>query len=85
MWGTQSMNKLKLANVFLMAGIAVALGQIAVAQDYVAPRTSFGAPDLQGVYSIATVTMLERGEQFNGQLAITAEERSESTRLNSSH
>ena len=72
--GTQSMNKLKLANVFLMAGIAVALGQVAVAQDYVAPRTSFGAPDLQGVYSIATVTMLERGEQFNGQLTITAEE-----------
>jgi len=57
-----------------MIGIAVALGQVAAAQDYVAPRTSFGAPNLQGVYSIATVTMLERGEQFNGQLTITAEE-----------
>jgi len=45
-----------------------------LAQDYQAPRTDFGAPDLQGTYSIATVTMLERGEQFGGQLVISEEE-----------
>jgi hypothetical protein len=45
-----------------------------LAQDSQLPRTSDGAPDLQGTYSIATVTMLERGEQFGGQLVITEEE-----------
>jgi hypothetical protein len=69
------MIKSKLAGAILGSGVAIiAFGQIAIAQDYVAPRTSFGAPDLQGVYSIATVTMLERGEQFNGKLTITEEE-----------
>ena len=68
------MIKLKLASAILGSVVAMALGQIVIAQDYVAPRTSFGAPDLQGVYSIATVTMLERGEQFNGNLTITEED-----------
>ena len=69
------MIKSKLAGAILGSGVAIiAFGQIAIAQDYVAPRTIFGAPDLQGVYSIATVTMLERGEQFNGKLTITEEE-----------
>ena len=44
------------------------------AQDYEVPRTSYGAPDLQGTYNIATVTMLERGEQFGDQLVISEEE-----------
>ncbi|MCP5345448.1 MAG: hypothetical protein H7A04_01070 [Pseudomonadales bacterium] len=46
----------------------------ASAQDYQAPRTAFGAPDLQGTYNIATVTMLERGDQFGGKLVISAAE-----------
>ena len=33
-----------------------------------------GIPDLQGVFSIATVTMLERGEQFGGELVISTEQ-----------
>ena len=69
------MIKSKLVGAILRSGVAIiAFGQMAVAQDYVAPRLNFGAPDLQGVYSIATVTMLERGEQFNGNLTITEEE-----------
>ena len=50
---------------------------LATAQEpeaYVPPKTSWGAPDLQGTYNIATVTMLERGPQFNGKLTITEEE-----------
>ena len=43
----------------------------ASAQDYQAPKTSYGAPDLQGTYSIATVTMLERGEQFGSETNAT--------------
>lgn len=41
---------------------------------YVAPRTAFGAPDLQGTWSIATQTNLERAERFGGKLAITEDE-----------
>ena len=68
------MIRLKLVGAFIGIGVALAFGQIAIAQGYVAPRLNFDAPDLQGVYSIATVTMLERGEQFNGKLTISAEE-----------
>lgn len=46
----------------------------APAQDSGFPKTAFGAPDLQGIYSIATVTMLERPEQFAGRAAISLEE-----------
>lgn len=47
-----------------------------VAQDsgYIPPRTSFGVPDLQGIWSIATQTNLERAARFEGKLTITAEE-----------
>ncbi len=68
------MSKFNLMRAVLGAGLAILLGQGVIAQDYVAPRTSFGAPDLQGVYNIATVTMLERGEQFDGKLTISPEE-----------
>jgi len=44
------------------------------AQDSGFPKTAFGAPDLQGIYSIATVTMLERPEQFTGRATISMEE-----------
>lgn len=46
----------------------------AQAQDSGFPKTAFGAPDLQGIYSIATVTMLERPEQFAGRATISMEE-----------
>ncbi len=45
-----------------------------LAQDSQTPDVSSPVPDLQGTYSIATVTMLERGDQFGGQLIITEEE-----------
>lgn len=41
---------------------------------YVIPRTEFGVPDLQGTWSIATQTNLERAERFDGKLAISEEE-----------
>ncbi len=41
---------------------------------YITPRTEFGAPDLQGVWSIATQTNLERAERFEGRLVISEEE-----------
>ncbi len=53
--------------------LLLALAAPAAAQDGF-PRTPFGAPDLQGTYNIATVTMLERGPEFGGRLEITPEE-----------
>lgn len=41
---------------------------------YLTPRTEFGAPDLQGVWSIATQTNLERAERFDGKLVLTSDE-----------
>lgn len=54
--------------------LALALVGSAQAQDPGFPKTAFGAPDLQGIYSIATVTMLERPEQFAGRATISMEE-----------
>jgi hypothetical protein len=41
---------------------------------YIPPRTEFGAPDLQGTWSIATQTNLERADRFEGKLVISEEE-----------
>lgn len=69
------MNNLFCLKIRFQAFVALILfPAIAVGQDYAVARTSFGAPDLQGTYNIATVTMLERGEQFGGELVITPEE-----------
>ncbi len=69
------MNKLSPLTSRFQALVALCFfSAFAAGQDYEAPRTSFGAPDLQGTYNIATVTMLERGEQFGDKLVITEEE-----------
>ncbi len=41
---------------------------------YITPRTEFGAPDLQGTWSLATQTNLERAARFEGKLVLTEEE-----------
>lgn len=41
---------------------------------YITPLTEFGAPDLQGTWSIATQTNLTRADRFEGKLVITEEE-----------
>jgi len=41
---------------------------------YIAPLTEFGVPDIQGTWSLATQTNLERAERFEGKLAISEEE-----------
>ncbi len=45
--------------------LAVAAVQVARAADYAAPRTSFGAPDLQGLWTNATITTLERPDDID--------------------
>ena len=47
---------------------------VTLAQTWTVPRTSFGQPDLQGVWDFATITPLERPEEFMGKETMTAEE-----------
>ena len=42
--------------------------------DYTAPRTSYGHPDLQGIWSNATITPLERPRELSEKAFMTAEE-----------
>ena len=58
----------------LIAASSLFISTHSFSQGYEPPRTSFGAPDLQGTYSIATVTMLERPEAFAGRPTISLEE-----------
>jgi hypothetical protein len=58
----------------LIAGVlAAALALPAAAADYKAPRNGFGQPDLEGVWTNASLTSLERGPQFKA-LTITEEQ-----------
>jgi len=54
------------------AAMVAAVGLSASAQD--APRTGWGAPDLQGVWDFRTITPLERPERLGDQAFLTEEE-----------
>lgn len=54
--------------------ISAANSAFAAESAYTAPRTEFGAPDLQGIWSIATQTNLERAERFGGKLVLSEDE-----------
>ena len=54
--------------------IGAANSAVAADSAYTAPRTEFGAPDLQGIWSIATQTNLERAERFGGKLVLSEDE-----------
>ena len=55
-------------------GLSLVGNAFAAETGYIPQRTEFGAPDLQGTWSIATQTNLERAQRFNGQLVISEEE-----------
>ena len=58
------------------AAVVAALGVASVAAQET-PRTPWGDPDLQGVWTNRTTTPLERPDDFEGQEVLSAEERAE--------
>jgi len=60
-----------LASAILLCGATLLQ---AADSGYISQRTEFGAPDLQGIWSIATQTNLTRADRFEGKLVITEEE-----------
>ena len=72
----------RLLLVVSLIGLAT---QAAGTQRYVAPRTPWGDPDLQGLWSNQTATPLERPDALQDRATLSpeeAEEREESARLN---
>src|SRR3954468_9040232 len=58
----------------LVVAVPMARGQQAAAPPYVTPKTAWGAPDQQGVYTFATHTPLQRPEALADKTHYTAEE-----------
>jgi hypothetical protein len=56
-------------------GFLTQFGWVSASEDsYAAPDKGPGVPDLQGIWSIATQTNLERADRFQGKLVLTEEE-----------
>ena len=75
------MHNRRLAIAFIMAaavpvGVPPAAGQATSSQpnEWTAPRTPNGQPDLQGVWDFRTITPLERPEELAGKELLTDEE-----------
>lgn len=64
---------LAVAVVLLLTGASSLAGQPAAGK-WAAPRTADGQPDLQGTWTNATITPLERPRALAGQAFLTAEE-----------
>ncbi|PCH61464.1 MAG: hypothetical protein COC19_04725 [SAR86 cluster bacterium] len=58
----------------VLAAVILSTTSFAAEPGFIVPRTEFGVPDLQGAWSIATQTNLERAAVYNGQLVISSEQ-----------
>ena len=68
------MEQRRIALVGVVAAIAAAAGPAPPASAQDAPRTAWGAPDLQGVWDFRTITPLQRPEQYGDREFLTREE-----------
>ena len=72
------MRKQLLISAVFLAAVALAApfasAQSGAADDWSAPKTPWGEPDLMGVWTSATLTPLERPERLAERTALTAEE-----------
>ena len=62
--------------IAITAALGIVLGALAAAEAAGQPaeRTSWGDPDLQGVFTFATITPLQRPDDVEGRAVLTAEE-----------
>lgn len=75
------MNTFKAMTRNTVLAAAISLATTSLAQDYERPRTEFGAPDLQGTWSAASITNLTRPSGVD-KLTVTAAEAIELERSN---
>ena len=68
------MNHRYLAAVCAVSAVVVLLPAFVVAQSANAPKTTWGAPDLQGVWDFRSLTPLERPEALSDKEFLTEEE-----------
>jgi hypothetical protein len=73
---------LLIAAVFVTLATVVVAGQAGSSHDRRPPRTPWGDPDLQGVWSIATITPFERPTSLAGKQVLTEEEAAELEKTN---
>ena len=65
------MKQRRIALVGVVAAIAAAAGSAPPASAQDAPRTAWGAPDLQGVWDFRTITPLQRSERYGDREFLT--------------
>ena len=65
------------AAVLAAVAVAVLAAVPAAAQDEAAPRTPWGAPDLQGVWDFRSITPMERPDELADRAFLSAEEAAE--------
>ena len=68
------MSQRHLVAVITLTAVVLLVPLGAAAQSGDVPRTPWGTPDLQGVWDFATMTPMERPEQFAGQTTLTEED-----------
>ncbi len=57
-----------------LAAAAALVPTLALAGPYTAPRTAYGQPDLEGLWSNVSITPLERPAEYGGHRALTREQ-----------
>ena len=68
------------ARLVAMLALGCLVPAVAAGQNATAPRTSWGAPDLGGVWDFRTITPLERPASLHDKAVLTAEEAAVFTR-----
>ncbi len=65
------------AVIAVLSLAAPAAGQVTTKRTWTPPRTSWGEPDLQGIWDFATITPLERPSELAGKDVLTEQEATE--------
>ena len=72
-WGRKTFERVAVRGVLLAVGVSMLVVSQSGAQTDL-PRTAWGAPDLNGLWSHGTATLLERPERHAGRERLTDEE-----------